>query len=244
MTGFLSRIFGGGAKRNKVEAFIEDKMVTLIKKAGLKLSFDLKVSEDQKKVLIDLYGEDEALAKDRDAQLLDAFQLFLKRSSQNAFPDEKVTIIVDCDSYREQSDDDLTKIAEKLKDQVLKKKKPAYFRALPPRERKIVHQYFSEDKRFRTKSVGDGMFKKIKISLAGEKSNSTSQSRPKHNNKKRDADGSGSRDNGVKNSGSNGANPVETSQAEDSSNVDSIESLSVDNSMDDQMDQETSSKDL
>lgn len=244
MTGFLSRIFGGGAKRSKVEAFIEDKMVTLIKKAGLKLSFDLKVSEDQKKILIDLYGEDEGLAKDRDAQLLDAFQLFLKRSSQNAFPEEKVTIIVDCDSYREQSDDDLTKIAEKLKDQVLKKKKPAYFRALPPRERKIVHQYFSEDKRFRTKSVGDGMFKKIKISLAGEKSNSTSQARPKHNNKKRDANGAGSKDNGFKNSGSNGASHAAASDTDDSRAIDEIESSSVDNSMDEQMVRETSSKDL
>lgn len=217
MTGFLSRLFGGGAKRNKVEAFIEDKMVTLIKKAGLKLSFDLKVSEDQKKILIDLYGEDEALAKDRDAQLLDAFQLFLKRSAQNAFPEDKVTIIVDCDSYREQSDDDLTKIAEKLKDQVLKKKKPAYFRALPPRERKIVHQYFSEDKRFRTNSVGDGMFKKIKISLAGEKSNATSQPRPKHHSKKRDSNGSGSRDNGAKDNGLNGAALNDDSNAEDTS---------------------------
>lgn len=184
MKGLLSRIFGGAAKRNKVEAFIEEKMVTLLKKAGLKLSFDLKVSEDQKRILIDLYGEDEALAKDRDAQLLDAFQLFLKRSTQNEFPEDRITIIVDCDSYREQSDDDIAKIAEKLKDQVLKKKKPAYFRALPPRERKIVHQHFSEDKRFRTKSVGDGMFKKIKISLAGDKSNSSPNPRPRNNNKK------------------------------------------------------------
>ncbi len=187
MMGFLNRIFGGAAKKNKVESFIEDKMVTLLNKAGLKLSFDLKVSEDQKKILIDLYGEDEVLAKDRDAQLLDAFQLFLKRSLQNDFPDEKVTIIVDCDSYREQSDDELTKFAEKLKDQVLKKKKPVYFRALPPRERKIVHQHFSEDKRFRTKSIGEGMFKKIKISLASDKTNSSPNSRPKQPFKKRDA---------------------------------------------------------
>jgi spoIIIJ-associated protein len=182
MVGFLSKLFGGGAKRNKAELFIEDKMQTLINKTGLKLSFDLKVSEDQKKILIDLYGEDEAIAKDRDAQLLDAFQLFLKRTSQNQFPEEKMSIIVDCDSYREQSDDDLIKIAEKLKGMVLKKKKPAFFRALPPRERKIIHQYLSEDKRFRTKSVGDGMYKKIKISLAGDKaSNPNPNPKPRSN---------------------------------------------------------------
>lgn len=187
MTGFLSKIFG--SKNRKAEAFIEEKMLTLLNKAGLKLSFDLKVSEDQKKVLIDLFGEDEELAKDKDAQLLDAFQLFLKRTFQNEFPEDKLNIIVDCDSYREQSDDDLIKIAEKLKGLVLKKKKPAFFRALPPRERKIVHQYLSEDKRFRTKSVGDGMFKKIKISLAGAKPNSN---KPKNSKNMDNKNSSGS----------------------------------------------------
>lgn len=186
MAGFLSRLFGG-SKRNKAELFIEEKMQTLLNKAGLKLSFDLKVSEDQKKILIDLYGEDEVIAKDKDAQLLDAFQLFLKRTTQNQFPDEKLSIIVDCDSYREQSDDDLIKLTEKLKDQVLKKKKPAFVRALAPRERKIVHQYLSEDKRFRTKSVGDGMFKKIKISLAGEKPAQNPNN--KKSNEKRNSNG-------------------------------------------------------
>ena len=211
MTGFLSRIFGGGSKRSKVEAFIEEKMVTLLKKAGFKLSFDLKVSDDQKRILIDLYGEDEAISKS--AEILDAFQLILKRSIQKEFPDDRVTIIVDCDSYREQSDDDLTKIAEKLKEQVLSKKKPAYFRALPPRERKIVHQYFSEDKRFRTKSVGDGMHKKIKISLAGDRSDSNANPnpRPKNNNKRQGSNGRGRNQN---REAGNGANTAET-KAED-----------------------------
>lgn len=183
MTGFLSKLFGG-SKRSGAEVFIEKSMQTLINKSGLKLSFDVKVSDDQKKLLIDLFGEDEELAKDKDAQLLDAFQLFLKRAMQNQFPEEKLTIIVDCDSYREQSDDELIKSAEKLKEMVIKKKKPAFFRALPPRERKIVHQYLSEDKRFRTKSVGDGMFKKIKISMAGSKPSNNSE---KNNKREQEA---------------------------------------------------------
>lgn len=171
----LKKIFGG--KKSEVESFIEEKMQTLLDKAGFKLSFDLKVSEDEKKILLDLYGEDEEILKDRDAQLLDGFQLFLKRSVQHNFSEEKVSIIVDCDSYREQADEELYKLAEKLKGLVLKKKKAVYFRALPPRERKLVHQYLSEDKRFKTKSVGEGVYKKIKIFLVNS-------SKPKKNNQK------------------------------------------------------------
>lgn len=168
MAGFLSKLFGGD-KRSKAEIFIEEKMQTLLNKSGLKLSFDLKVSEDNKKILIDLFGEDESMAKEREGQLLDAFQLFLKRSLQNSFPDEKLGLIVDCDSFREQTDDELIDLANKLKNLVISKKKALFFRALAPRERKIVHQYLSEDSRVRTKSVGDGVYKKIKISLAGQK---------------------------------------------------------------------------
>lgn len=180
----FKKIFG--SKKSQVESFVETKMQTLLDKAGLKLSFDLKVSEDDSKILVDLYGEDEELLKDRDAQLLDGFQLFLKRSLQHNLPEEKASIIVDSGSYREQADDELYQLAEKLKGLVLKKKKAVYFRALPPRERKLVHQYLSEDKRFKTKSVGEGVYKKIKIFLVNSKPNpNPKKPNSKFNNKER-----------------------------------------------------------
>ena len=174
MGTLLRKIFGG--KRRKTEVFLEEKMRELLKKADIKLSFDLKVSESNKEILIDLFGEDESLVKNQETYLLDALQLFLKRATHNRWPEEKVGIIVDCDSYRAEHESELIHLAEKLKSLVLKKKKPVYFRALPPRERKIVHQVFSGDRKIRTKSVGEGIFKKIKISWAGERSNTS-----KHN---------------------------------------------------------------
>ncbi|MCO5112771.1 MAG: hypothetical protein M9899_01200 [Bdellovibrionaceae bacterium] len=178
----FKKIFGG--KKSEAESFVETKMQTLLDKAGFKLSFDLKVSEEDKKILVDLYGEDEEILKDRDAQLLDGFQLFLKRSLQHNLPEEKVSVIVDSGSYREKADDELYQLAEKLKGLVLKKKKAVYFRALPPRERKLVHQYLSEDKRFKTKSVGEGIYKKIKIFLVNSKPN-PNPSNAKNSNGKR-----------------------------------------------------------
>ena len=175
----FKKIFGG--KKSEAESFVETKMQTLLDKAGFKLSFDLKVSEEDKKILVDLYGEDEEILKDRDAQLLDGFQLFLKRSLQHNLPEEKVSVIVDSGSYREKADDELYQLAEKLKGLVLKKKKAVYFRALPPRERKLVHQYLSEDKRFKTKSVGEGIYKKIKIFLVNSKPN-PNPNNPKNSN--------------------------------------------------------------
>jgi spoIIIJ-associated protein len=45
----------------------------------------------------------------------------------------------------------------------LEKGRSVYFRALPPKDRKIIHQHLASDDRIKSRSVGEGNFKKIKI---------------------------------------------------------------------------------
>ncbi len=160
--GFLNKLFKG-KKENKIEAELERVLQKLLDQGGFSLSFDVKVSPNGKEILFDLYGEDEEMVKGKEGIFLDSLQLFLRRVAQNKFFKEKKSIIVDCDFFREEADQSLIKLANKLKGICLKKKKPIYFRSFPPRERKIIHQYLSEDKTVRSKSVGDGLYKKIKI---------------------------------------------------------------------------------
>ena len=54
-------------------------------------------------------------------------------------------------------------LADKLKGIALEKGKSVYFRALPPKDRKVIHQYLANDQRVKSRSIGDGLFKKIKI---------------------------------------------------------------------------------
>ena len=165
--GFFSKIFGSG--KNEIESTLENVLQEVLNKSGLSLSFDIKSSSDSKEILFDLYGEDEERAKEKEGMFLDSMQLFLRRVLQHKFPEERVSIIVDCDSFREEADQALVDLAEKLKGICIKKKKPVYFRAFPPRERKIIHQYLSEDDSVKSKSVGDGLYKKIKVFPAGMK---------------------------------------------------------------------------
>lgn len=176
--GFFSRLFGGG-KKSEIEEVLEEVLQQVLDKAGLSLSFDLKTSPDGKEILFDLYGEDEEIAKAKEGMFLDSLQLFLRRVLQNKFPEERKSIVVDCDSFREDADQSLIELAEKLKEICLKKKKPVYFRAFPPRERKIIHQHLSEDDSVKSKSVGDGLYKKIKIFPAGMKFNKKKPSGPR-----------------------------------------------------------------
>lgn len=164
MTGFFGKLFGKKSnEENSQVALIEDVLAGLFEVSNLKFNFDVDLSENKEILFVEIYGDDEELLRAREGQLLDAIQLFLTRVVQHQLKDERVSIQVDNAGYREQANQELTELAEKLKNVALEKGKPVYFRALPPRDRKVIHQYLAEDGRVKSRSIGEGLFKKIKI---------------------------------------------------------------------------------
>jgi len=165
MTSFLGKLFGKKeATPNSPFEFVEGVLSHLIEVSGLKLGFEVfEDKENKDQVLVEVFGEDEELLRAREGQLIDAIQLFLTRAAQNQIKEEKVIIHVDNEGYRDQANQELTDLAEKLKNVALEKGKSVYFIALPPRDRKVIHQYLAEDARVKSRSIGEGLYKKIKI---------------------------------------------------------------------------------
>lgn len=169
MAGFLSKLFGGGKKKTgggDVESLLSDTVDGLINSGSFDLSFDINSRTDDKgepEMVVEFSGGDEELLKEKEGQLIDAFQLFLKRVVQHHFPEDKTNIVIDCNGYLEASNQALVDLAEKLKGIALEKGKSVYFRALPPKDRKVIHQYLANDERVKSRSIGEGLFKKIKI---------------------------------------------------------------------------------
>lgn len=169
MTGFLSRLFGGKKKDGEagdVETLVRATVEGLVEKGRFDLSYDISTGTDDKgfpQILVELSGSDEELLREREGQMIDSIQLFLQRVVQHNFPDDKTNIQIDCNGYREESSKALIDLADKLKDVAIEKGKSVYIRALPPKDRKIVHQYLASDDRVKSRSIGDGLYKKIKI---------------------------------------------------------------------------------
>lgn len=172
MTGFFSRLFGGKKKetataggKDSAVALVQDVMQGLVEKALLDLSFQVrsKMNGETEEVTVELSGADETLLTEKEGALLDAFQLFFKRVLQHQLPDARVNVSFDCNNFREESSKSLVDLADKLKEKCLEQGRSVYLRALPPKDRKIVHQYLATDDRVRSRSVGDGLYKKIKI---------------------------------------------------------------------------------
>ena len=164
MAGFFSKIFGGG-KKEDLESVVEATLNGILDKGAFDLSYELNLTkkDDITDVKIEFSGGDEALLKDFKGQLLDAIQLIVKRVTQHHFSDVQTNVIVDCGGYRLESEAALIERAEHLKAIAIEQGKSVYYRALPPKERKVVHQYLALDGRVKSRSLGDGLYKKIKI---------------------------------------------------------------------------------
>ena len=174
MTGFFSKLFGkkNSSTEESPSVLIENVLAGLVQEANFRFDYEVLPEEkDPNHINIEIFGEDEDLLRARDGQLLDAIQLFLTRVVQHQLRDERVTIHVDNSGFREHANQELTDLAEKLKSVALDRGKPVYFRALPPRERKVIHQYLAGDARVKSRSVGEGLYKKIKIYPAKGESN-------------------------------------------------------------------------
>ena len=171
MKSFLGRIFGKSNEKNTADTgqFIGEFIETLVDKTKMSISFDIFEDEEfDNSYKIEFYGEDEGLILTKNAMLLESIQLYVKRALQHNFKDKKIRVHFDCDNYRNRMDKKLELLAEQLRETVRTKKKSVFTKILPPRKRKIIHQFFTNDKEVCSVSVGDGLFKKVKIYLKGD----------------------------------------------------------------------------
>lgn len=167
MTGFFSKLFGGKKKEvSGVESLVHETLRGLFDRGGFDLNFETSMGTDDQgevQLTIEVTGADEDLLKDKEGQMIDSIQLFLKRVAQHNFPEDRTNIVIDCNGYLAESSQQLIELADKLKGIALEKGKSVYFRALPPKDRKVIHQYLAGDDRVKSRSIGDGLYKKIKI---------------------------------------------------------------------------------
>lgn len=164
MTGLFGKLFGKKSEKKSEgpESLVEELLNELIQLGRFDLKFEVKPLTEGT-IQVDISGDDEEMLTSKEGQLLDAFQLYIRRAVQHQDPESNINVNLDCSNFREQANEALIQLAEKLKGIALDKGKSVYFRALPPKDRKVIHQYLAEDGRVKSRSIGDGHFKKIKI---------------------------------------------------------------------------------
>ncbi len=179
MAGFFSKLFGGKTNGTKAGAaggsdfrggadavsIVTETLAGVIERAGFEVEFKVSTAKngETEDVTVEMSGADEFLLTEKDGALIDAFQLLVKRVLQHHLPESRVEVHIDSNGFREESTRSLVDLADKLKDKCLDSGKSQYMRALAPKDRKTVHQHLATDERVRSRSIGEGLFKKVKI---------------------------------------------------------------------------------
>jgi len=145
---------------------IKELLETLLRLMGLPA--EVSISASGNKVTAHIIAESHAPEIiGRDGSTLDALQYLLRKIVTQKIP-EKINLNLDAGTYREDREKELEALALEMARKVKETGKSQIISALNPAERRIVHVTLQDDAGIRSSSIGEGLFKKVKISLPGQ----------------------------------------------------------------------------
>jgi spoIIIJ-associated protein len=136
----------------------------------------LEMTNEGLSVSCTLRGDFEEDLTGVDGKVLDSLQYILRKVVTRKVP-ERLRISVNVGDFREMRLENLKVKAVELASMVKEDGKTQVLPALNPSERRAIHMILQEDKDIRSRSVGDGLFKKILIYKPG-KGNRGGRKRP------------------------------------------------------------------
>jgi len=127
----------------------------------------VEVSNEANKIRAHISADHDEAIIGPEGQTLDSIQYLMRKIISRRI-EGKVMFSLDAGDYRERRRLELEEKAVKLADEVRDSGRTKSIPALNPAERRIVHMTLQNDSSIRSRSVGDGHFKKILIYLPGQ----------------------------------------------------------------------------
>ncbi|MCX5876754.1 MAG: Jag N-terminal domain-containing protein [Deltaproteobacteria bacterium] len=129
---------------------------------------EISMEQDQNnKVHAKITGEFVEILVGPEGQTLDGLQYVLRKIITRKFP-QKVLFSLDAAGFRENRMGELQERAVRLAQEVKETGKTRTIPAINPAERRMVHMALQDDTEIRSRSVGEGLFKKVLIYLPGK----------------------------------------------------------------------------
>lgn len=145
---------------------IRDLTLTLLKLMGFSPTVSMSTKGNKVCALISPENDSGDIIG-RDGSILDAIQYLLRKIISQKYPD-KIVLALDAGNYREDRRKELEALALEMAGKVKETGKSQVMSALNPAERRIVHVILQDDTGIRSSSIGEGLFKKVRIYLPGK----------------------------------------------------------------------------
>jgi spoIIIJ-associated protein len=128
---------------------------------------EITISEGGKSLRASIQGEHTDVLTAGEGQILDSIQYLLRKMLSKKFA-QKVLISVDAGDFRAARRLELEDLARNLAGEVKQTGKSRSLAAMNPADRRIVHMAIQDEEGIRSRSVGEGIFKKVIIYQPGK----------------------------------------------------------------------------
>lgn len=141
----------------------------LLKELLTKMGFpsEVSVQEEGRSLKAQIKGEHTDALTAENGQVLDSIQYLLRKMLSKKFA-QKVLVSVDTGEFRAARREELFAMARDIAREVKDTGKSRSIPAMNPADRRIVHMAIQDDEAIRSRSVGEGIFKKIIIYQPGK----------------------------------------------------------------------------
>lgn len=126
----------------------------------------------------------EPILTSQEGKTLDSLQYLLRKIVSRKIPG-RIQLSIDVGNYRAKRHEELRELALRYAAQVKEDGKTQVIPSLNPSERRVVHVSLQDDPSVRSRSIGEGLFKKILIYRPGKTRKSSVKKRSRGGNRRR-----------------------------------------------------------
>lgn len=130
----------------------------------IEVAMEKFINKNDGSVTFKLHGQDMGILIGKHGQTLDSLQ-YLTNLVANKTSNERVRVIIDVEDYRDRRIETLTRLANRLADNVKRTGERVALEPMNPHERKIIHMALQGDRRVTTLSEGDDPYRHVVIEL-------------------------------------------------------------------------------
>lgn len=168
-------------------AIVQTELTTLLEL--MKIPSRVEVEVHGLAVVCTIHGEHEEELTGQDGKILDSLQYLLRKIVARK-TEERLRVAIDVGEFRQKRIEELREKALELAALVKEDGKTQTIPGLNPSERREVHMALQEDKEIRSRSVGEGLFKKILIYKPGKNGKPSGRKKPAPRSRKGRGNGS------------------------------------------------------
>ena len=121
----------------------------------------MRSEENEKQIILRLYGADSRMLTERNGELLDAIQVLANKTLAGRATEKDIEL--DCEAFKERRIGDLEQRARQAADHVRENGGEEVLPPMTPIERRIVHVALQDDADVTTESRGEGFYKRVAI---------------------------------------------------------------------------------